>query len=1556
MPAEYLNVVNESSDVLDAQASNAVKGLALAFAGLEIKGNLLKESVVSVIYNGIGTGVGVNFSDSTANTLYQANIKTPQNSLVFPGYKGYDVYVNEIISSINALGGSSSPEFLALKASLNAICASAAINNLSIYQTSGLINSTFNYYAQIYPFAAYQLVPTGFTYSILSAILAQPYQSILSDISSYSPQDSEVEVYYYPYYITTGLFSQQIDYQRMGDSEAQYYYVSGKIIYDNAPPVSNPCQQITVTGNDGSIFYLYKNLPCVDPNNNIEPVNNLAFYRKFPDAPNASGAENLAPVYEQFNVVASPQFHNYRTGLFSDPALQDLLGGINSDLPVFYGIDTIETGQVPQAPNSTGYSSSHIGGTNFRWRITGYLPPADPNSQPTPLYGFVQMTGFKIIPIFLDKNVWGAQYDAIRTNPDVPLDSKLIRALNLTEHLSSGNVGGPIVSDTSFELPCLYLTEEFYNKTLKTFQTGSLYVGTYSNQPATDDLLRPVIQGQFLTGLNGSGKNYVMGDTGNYPKLTFAFYVSNTGLSGVNSYFAKRGLGMGDGGVPFSFSGQKTGYNIGLAYQDFYVLSGNKIIDTNLFFQSFSNGIVGQNGDSVITYIDGFDSTSTQKVYGYSESGDLITYNYFYPGTNNAPYSGWPAPFPELQEGKPILVSQPKENYFPRFSVGPYSAQYTSFLYPSASGVNTLYPKGFPLQVEINLSVSEEIARRYYSKRVLSSISGRGGFQILDIISQLPNSTFNNAGNFTTNLPFATQVSPDFHLDETYSLAGNLVPNYWVDDNFVNVYAEESALHNMLSSNCSSGSYTGSLGSKDIPATNGIISWGNKNSGFYVIEYETGSYKGPPSQGQYDYYRIQDDGDYGLYVSFSSGLNLIKLPFTTQKFTYSPTPDEIPSHYSFFHSGGAISISGWFGAGYSDSTLKLRLEKDCPLAAPFYFKYGGTDINSAGWKYLQNDHCLRIDVYPSGTISQNAIRGFSLPNFSQGVRLYNVPQWCCPGTYGCTNVPMHEMIVHQNSNGGTKYYSDMSGYDSHGEFHTQNSQNLTLTLTYTLPSFSIADRFTHSEYANASLVIPDLADCNGNSASGSPIAALTMSGVNYLLNRSGQLIPSGADPIWFEVVGGNSGVSGGYHSKGIIGDGWIGMSKSGYGVSPICDGNNILYYLRTPQNDSFVVEFNFRPSSEVSLHTRALTCTPGYFDHDGFQNYDLTGIERAHRIPYSSKDLLSIFNAFISTGFQEYSFDSTDYLFPKPNWDYASVCSGLDSNGNLTTKGVIAYWTGQIIANTGLSVTGYAYRERSRLNFKINSIKINKYGPQPVDSHANINLTGRCLISGEFGYDSQAESAVFTEGIYLKDSTPNAPLTGFYAPSFVSDVLYRISGTPSGSPTSPIDYAPSKCVTRKNIAKILPSGNVYIPHLTMAPYYYNRFIVPALSDLTILNPDSQYAGFEQLLQDDGVIYPNTTFALSATVAQHVGTAYESFLNIPDASKLYYVEDIKQFYDSSVTDAVINSGYFITSGRGPKVFLSQKTDSTGFLGPVGASYKLNQLGLYSGSGYADYSPS
>ena len=90
---------------------------------------------------------------------------------------------------------------------------------------------------------------------------------------------------------------------------------------------------------------------------------------------------------------------------------------------------------------------------------------------------------------------------------------------------------------------------------------------------------------------------------------------------------------------------------------------------------------------------------------------------------------------------------------------------------------------------------------------------------------------------------------------------------------------------------------------------------------------------------------------------------------------------------------------------------------------------------------------------------------------------------------------------------------------------------------------------------------------------------------------------------------------------------------------------------------------------------------------------------------------------------------------------------------------------------------------------------------------------------------------------------------------------------------------------------------------------------------------------------DGMTFPNSTMMFSASQGQLLPNG----LSNPDIVKSYYVKDIFQIYDSVATDAYINSGKCITSGRGTSVWLTQP-ELSGALVPEGTPLSFIAKGL------------
>ena len=103
-----------------------------------------------------------------------------------------------------------------------------------------------------------------------------------------------------------------------------------------------------------------------------------------------------------------------------------------------------------------------------------------------------------------------------------------------------------------------------------------------------------------------------------------------------------------------------------------------------------------------------------------------------------------------------------------------------------------------------------------------------------------------------------------------------------------------------------------------------------------------------------------------------------------------------------------------------------------------------------------------------------------------------------------------------------------------------------------------------------------------------------------------------------------------------------------------------------------------------------------------------------------------------------------------------------------------------------------------------------------------------------------------------------------------------------------------------------------------------------------LNPGNT---IESIPPGDGKTFTTDTMLFSAAQGQLLPNGQTN----PNILRQYYVQDIFQTYDSVATDAMINSGQCITSGRGTSVMLSQDQMS-GALAPQGTPLTFVSLGL------------
>ena len=291
-------------------------------------------------------------------------------------------------------------------------------------------------------------------------------------------------------------------------------------------------------------------------------------------------------------------------------------------------------------------------------------------------------------------------------------------------------------------------------------------------------------------------------------------------------------------------------------------------------------------------------------------------------------------------------------------------------------------------------------------------------------------------------------------------------------------------------------------------------------------------------------------------------------------------------------------------------------------------------------------------------------------------------------------------------------------------------------------------------------------------------------------------------------------------------------------------------------------------------------------------------------------------------------------------WALSGNNAKFDDFGNLiyTNFDVESFWK-TYATKTNKTVKYLGWREGSRLSLTIKRVVI-KNDEIPYQTQKQISPSGTCTIQGSLSYKSQADSSIFTEGVYITNINPYPDLDKFYNPSFMSEVLTRLKGKqinpwPVGGMNAPILPAPSIMIQRRFVPSIT-TDQKYSGIFTAPPYNYNKLLWPAFSDLEILNPGET---LEVLPPDDGSTFTSSSMIFSASQGQELPNGTSN----PNIAKTYGSRYQFQTYDSMATDAFINSGKCITSRRGTENVLSRNNLKT-TLTTMGTPISLINKGL------------
>lgn len=307
------------------------------------------------------------------------------------------------------------------------------------------------------------------------------------------------------------------------------------------------------------------------------------------------------------------------------------------------------------------------------------------------------------------------------------------------------------------------------------------------------------------------------------------------------------------------------------------------------------------------------------------------------------------------------------------------------------------------------------------------------------------------------------------------------------------------------------------------------------------------------------------------------------------------------------------------------------------------------------------------------------------------------------------------------------------------------------------------------------------------------------------------------------------------------------------------------------------------------------------------------GSERTYQFATPDLDIASL----KGNTYTYITYSRTGKLYPKPDYSEFIAYRVEDAGGNesYSIKDMDEFYRKKTAKENSL-IYYSGWREGSRVSFEFVEMEP-VLDSIPYESHTIVIPSGNCVVSGEMGYLGQADSAIFTEGVSLVDETTDDLIKeNLYGPRYVSDTLKRVPffDYPTGDYEHPVLDAPSM-MKQRLVSEIISPEQEYSGINTFSPYNYNKFLWPAYSDLKKLNPTET---LEDLPPDDGNTFLNSTMLISASQGQDLSNGTKN----PDCRKVYTVRNQYQLYDSVATDALINYGYFITSGYGFQTQLKQ----------------------------------
>lgn len=1536
-------------------------------------------NISNKVCQAIAQGFGLSSTDGNTAYVYFSTQSNPESTagIFSQPYLSYESDINDILTVYLPSAEITQIKILTVvsHAMIFAYATNSAINIVDFQKILGnVLKEVSSQVLEVSLFRTHDdITITPFSsYSVLKPLLEKDYSSVISSFTS-EAKTIEVPLANYNWYDAAKIFHGP-DLQIMKDIENQYYYLSGQIIYDSPFGNIEPCVEdaatISTWSGDATFTY-YRQTPCRKIGSYIGPPESVEFNRIFNDGPSSIGyfTSGLSGLYIG-NDKAMLDKTSYLTNTYSlysytgSPLASNVAIDANGEYDLLHG-DYLN---APYAFDCIGtYQRLHIGDNRPRYVY-------DKNTCTPTLRN---TTGFKFVSLALPDNNVTMDWQFRQTNPVSTQKRILSRSLNLDNNpYWATDVGGILYPYTQLAVPPF---TQFWTVGYPVLQGGNTlpelaFYQTFES-PTFGEGASLVIFPSTATSAGAVGEGVdssrsysvaslpIFSGGGSLP-IRFNQKISSN-LSGLDT-ITQQFLGMGT-----AFSGKYdvivvAEENAGFQYSGFSVLQNGVYVNSTTLADSFLESTVG-NKYKIIKYISGYRRLSDGAIFGLTNkyakdgSGNLLTYAYI--SQEDVPQGviqqdGWAyfVPAPALLEDQSIYErvygEQTPENYLPRFYDGPFSKETRTFLYPNAKEADKIYQgkiNGIPSKVRFKVNIREEVVKEVYGKYTIypdGTITSNP-----EIVHTIRADTLGGRAKNPkmTNLFVVDSSSDSYDYDF----------NFWGEDK---VISSTAYLPDLVDINWAPLFITGGL-EFIISGRNNDI-YGSSTDAYNLFSYglkrrtntiQNHLYVGPSKNTGlfYSPKRIND----GLFRAFEFTPLSGELDYVLPIFDLTTNSVHInDGMLSAFPD--VIAHQGLPYFSYDGYSSVITTGTDPLFLETIGGRRGGPTAEAEGGyhsKEIIGDKWMGMVYSTFGTRSsrcflfdgQHVDTIYRYPGNDKRLMLFNAD---ASGTDLWVNgMSFAPYIVNRNT-------QPLTTTMSYPYINGQDIGNLTVSksgefITFNLGSFfpvktRTGDAMSTQWYSQSGFRLgPFDRDVEIGISQGERIVAYSEFYINNKKLSHWFDLADNCDRDWIQDIAMGQFLQPGepfysyprrmgYSILSVIPSGTQGVFNIFSDVTNATPGDPAANLIGMPTGAILTLRTHVPVDADV-FDPYLYSGEEGRLRSAGYVN---NGIPKKYRLENTSLEALEGTWSFINYGY-------SGKLYEKPDETEFKKTATYDRYGNLSYPSgfnVQTYWRSQAIKN-GSNVYFSGYREGSRISFEIYDVEID-YDKPPYQTYDIVTPSGDCFLSGEMGYYAQADNSIFTEGVYLTNTTVNDDFNSTYNPSYVSDVLKRLpSGmfvfpiTLSGFGDSPVLQAPSVMKQREYVSGI-SEGQSYSYLFKEADNNYNKLLWPALSDLETLNPGET---IESVPPGDGETFTNSTMMFSASQGQDLPNGLAN----PIVMKRYSVQSIFQLYDSTATDAIINSGYCITSGRGQSVQLSQDSNLSGALVPRGTPLSFVLRGVF-----------